>query len=315
MIVAGNERWRRIGRIAAELAGCYGALLLVDDLLTGGTGFAGLHPNPLWLPVMVMALAYGTGPALVAATIASILWLAHADMSGTGRDYLDHLFHLSLPPLLWFVTAVGVGEVTMLRTQRYVRLDRRAETARRNVARLTEAFHRLEHINRALQVQVAIDPCSGGHVVAVASRLATADAAERPAVLTELIALGTRTGDFTCYRRTDGETRAWLRGPAAAGQAETLSDTLMTLVEQRDAPVHVGHPADRAALAGHGVVAIPLPHPDTGRVIGCVVLHSVPFAALNAHALAEMAEVGRWLAPLAIERAPAPARRRERVVA
>ena len=50
-------------------------------------------------------------------------------------------------------------------------------------------------------------------------------------------------------------------------------------------------------------------------MIGCVVLHSVPFAALNAHALAEMAEVGRWLAPLAIERVPAPARRRERVVA
>ncbi len=303
MIAAWNHGPRRTARIAAELTVAFALLVAIDRLLLGGSGaFAAVQPNPLWLPVLVAALAYGTFPALAAAAVASALWLSGARHDGIERDYLDHLFHLSLPPLLWFVAAVAVGEVTMLRVQRYVRLDRRAGIARRNVARLTEAFHQLARTNRTLQVQVATDDHRLGHVVATAAGLASGDPAARRAALTRLIAIAARSEDFTCYRFAGTEARAWLRGPAATGRAEVLGDALATLARRRQGPIHVGRRADRAPLQGAGVVAIPLPHAESGRIAGCLVIHSLPFTALGAHALAEMAEIGGWLTPLVAER-------------
>jgi hypothetical protein len=298
MIDWSNGQWPRTARIAAELTVGYALLTALDTLLTGGTGFAAVQPNPLGLPVLVMALAYSTGPALAAAVIASTLWLTLAHHAGVERDYLDHLFHLSLPPLLWFVTAVGVGEVTMMRAQRRARVERRMGVARRNVTRLTEAFHALARTNRALQVEVATNDRTIGHVIATATTLNAPDPAVRREAMARLIALAARTSDFTCYRYAANEARAWLRGPGAIGRSETLPEPLVALARQWRGPVHVGRSADREVLDGVGVVAIPLHDGDPARIIGCLVLHSLPFAAMNAHALAEMAEIGGWLGPL-----------------
>ncbi|WP_156360136.1 hypothetical protein [Sphingomonas sp. Leaf10] len=296
-----NPGFRRSLRIAMELAASFGVLLAFDRLLLGGTAFSGIAPNPLWLPVVVMALAYGTFPALAAAGIASTLWLALGQEPGSERDYLDHLLHLSLPPLLWFMAAVAIGEVTMVRAQRLVRLERTKNIARRNVTRLTEAFHQLVHTNRALQVQVATGERSIGHVIATAARLGDADPAERRAALIALIALAAQTGDFTCYRVTGSEARAWLRGEGAQARPDTLLAPLLSLAQRRGAAIHVGRASDREALAGIGMVALPLTEGDPARLLGVLVLHDLPFAAMGAHLLAELTEICRWLGPLLVE--------------
>lgn len=293
-------------RIAMELAAGFGVLIVLDRLLLGGTAFTDVAPNPFWLPVMVMALAYGTFPALAAAGIASILWLALGQEPASERDYLDHLLHLSLPPLLWFMAAVAIGEVTMMRAQRLVRLERTKNVARRNVERLTEAFHRLVHTNRALQVRVATDDRSIGHVIATAARLGDADPAERRAALVALIALAAHTRDFTCYRIAGGEARAWLRGDAAQARSDTLPAALLVMARRGEA-IHVGRPADRPALAGVGVAALPLIDGDGDRVVGVLVLHDLPFDALGAHLLAELTEICRWLVPLLVDEPRRPA--------
>lgn len=296
-----SAAWRRSLRIAMELAAAFGVLLAFDRLLLDGNAFSGIAPNPLWLPVVVMALAYGTFPALAAAAIASTLWLALGHEPGSERDYLDHLLHLSLPPLLWFMAAVAIGEVTMVRAQRLVRLERTKNIARRNVTRLTEAFHQLVHTNRALQVQVATDPRSIGHVIATAARLGDADPAERRAALVALIALAAQTRDFTCYRITGGEARAWLRGEGAQARPDTLPAALLSLAQRRGAAIHVGRASDREALSGIGMVALPLMEGDPARLIGVLMLHDLPFAAMGAHLFAELTEICRWLGPLLVE--------------
>lgn len=296
-----NAAWRRALRIAMELAAAFGVLLAFDRLLLDGTAFTGINPNPLWLPVVVMALAYGTFPALAAAAIASILWLAMGQEPANERDYLDHLLHLSLPPLLWFMAAVAIGEVTMVRIQRLVRLGRTKNSARRNVERLTEAFHQLVHTNRALQVQVATDERSIGHVIATAARLGDTDPAERRAAMVALIALAAQTRDFTCYRVTGGEARAWLRGAGAQARPDTLPAPLLLHAQRRGAAIHVGNAGDRGALDGIGAVALPLTEGDPARLLGVLVLHDLPFAAMGAHLLAELTEICRWLGPLLAE--------------
>ena len=294
-----TPRWRRGLRIALELGFGFGALWWLDGWATGGTGFARVEPNPLWLPVLVMALAYGTGPGLVAAALASAVWLAHVRETPGAGDYLDHLFRVSVQPLLWFVAAVAIGEVTMMRSARHARLETRGDTAARNVARLTEAFDRLSKTNRILQVQVATDARTLGHIVATASRLSAGEPAARRAAIVRLIAMAAGTEDFTCFRLVGGEARAWLRGDGA-GARDVAPALLLDQLRRRDGIVHVARQADRAALEGVGVAAIALPG-ETGDLVGCLVLHGLPFAALGPHRLAELTEIGGWLAPLLVD--------------
>jgi hypothetical protein len=247
-----------------------------------------------------MALAYGTGPGLAAAALASAIWLAHmAGIPGAG-DYFDQLFRVSVQPLLWFVAAVAIGEVTMMRIARHARLEKRGGTAIRNVARLTEAFESLSKTNRTLQVQVATEERTLGHVVATASRLSATDPAARRAAIVQLIAMAARTEDFTCYRLVGGEARAWLRGGAAAGH-DMAPTILLDRLRAGHGIAHATRQADRAALEGVGVAAVALPQAETGALIGCLVLHSLPFAALGPHRLAELTEIGTWLTPLLVD--------------
>ncbi|RXD04954.1 hypothetical protein EQZ23_07430 [Sphingomonas sp. UV9] len=291
-------RWRRPARVAAEMAIAFAALIALDWWLTDGTGFAGVQPNPYWLPILTMALAYGTGPGVVAAAIASALWLAHVHDDPGERDYLDHLFHLSLQPLMWFVVAGIIGEVTIMRTGRHDRLAKRGRVATRNLARLTEAFATLSKTNRLLQVQIATEANTVGHAIETATRLSSPDPAVRRSAIGELVALAARTADFTCYRVTGGEARAWLRGPVTTGRRDVLPAPLMARIVRQKRIVHVARPSDRPVLDGIGVAAIALPDQNTGEIVGCLVLHTLSFEALNASRTAELAEIAAWLAPL-----------------
>ncbi|MDD1450216.1 hypothetical protein NHF48_003280 [Sphingomonas sp. H160509] len=293
-----HTRWRRSARIAAEIAIAFAALIVLDWWLTGGSGFAHVHPNPYWVPVLMMALAYGTGPGVLAAAVASGLWLAHVQDSAGERDYLDHLFHLSLQPLMWFVAAGIIGEVTIMRTGRHDRLEKRGRVATRNLARLTDAFATLSQTNRQLQVQIATEAHTVGHAIETAVRLCSQEPAVRRSVIGELIALAARTPDFTCYRVTGDDARAWISGPVTAGRRDVLPVSLMERVERHHGLLHVAKRSDRRVLDGIGVAAIALPDRDTGEIVGCLVLHALPFETLNASRTAELAEIAAWLTPL-----------------
>ncbi|QCB42643.1 hypothetical protein E5673_10745 [Sphingomonas sp. PAMC26645] len=293
-----HTRWRRSARIAAEIAIAFAALIVLDWWLTGGSGFAHVHPNPYWVPVLMMALAYGTGPGVLAAAVASGLWLAHVQDSAGERDYLDHLFHLSLQPLMWFVAAGIIGEVTIMRTGRHDRLEKRGRVATRNLARLTDAFATLSQTNRQLQVQIATEAHTVGHAIETATRLCSQEPAVRRGAIGELIALAARTPDFTCYRVTGDEARAWVRGPVTAGRRDVLPVSLLERVERHHGLLHVAKRTDRRVLDRIGVAAIALPDPDTGEIVGCLVLHALPFETLNASRTAELAEIAAWLTPL-----------------
>lgn len=299
-----RDGWRRATRIAAEIAVAFVMLVALDLWLTDGTAFAGIQPNPFWLPVLVMALAYGTGPGVIAAAIASALWLNNVHADGGARDYLDHLLHLSLPPLLWFVTAVVIGEVTMLRAARHAGLQRREQIARRNTLRLTEAFDTLSKTNRRLQVQLVTEDGTIGNIVATAAQLASHDPAKRRGAVARLIALSAHTEDFACYRIAGGEARAWLHASQSAVRRDSLPGVLIERLAQAPGILHVARRADRAVLEGVGVAVVPLIDGETDALIGCLVIHALPFGALNPAHAAQLHEIAGWLTPLLADVSP-----------
>ncbi len=293
-------RIRPAARRVMEMLAIFATLGAFAAALTQGHGFAGMQPHPLWIPVIAMALAYGTGAGVTAATLASAWWLVEAQGLGGGGDYLDRLLHVSLPPLMWFVAAAVIGEVTLARTRRHDRQARKLAAARHDLARLGTAIEELTRTNRALQVRIATDERSTGHVVAAAARLAAPDEAMRRAALAELIARAAGTTDFTCYLiAPDRGAHPWLTGTTDVRRPPALSEALVGVIANRREVLHVARRRDRTPLDTIGVAAVPLYHVDGGEMIGCLVLHSLPFAAFHAQTLAELNRIADWLAPLA----------------
>jgi hypothetical protein len=292
---------RRGIRVLVEIAIVFALLAVIDHALTGGTGFADIRPSPYWMPVLVMALVYGTGAGVIAAAVASILWLVAAHGDGQARDYLDTLLHLSLPPLLWGVAAVSIGEVTLLRKRRQARAERRATQAIRDMARMTDAHDRLTRTNRILQRKVAGDPRTLGHVVATATRLSAVDPAARHEAMAELIELAAASDDFTCYRLGPDGAHGWLRGRGVQGHSlgrpDTLPPAMVAALADNPRIRHVARRSDREWLAGLGVAAVPLTDAP-GAVRGLLLFHTIPIESFNAHRMAELAEIAGWLGPL-----------------
>ncbi|KQT31321.1 hypothetical protein ASG29_15285 [Sphingomonas sp. Leaf412] len=290
---------RTKARIALETAALFALLVVLDRTLAGGQAFAAVQPNPLWLPVLILATAYGTGAGVVAAALASAYWFLGARGSVHESDYLDRLLHLSLHPLMWFVAAGVLGETTLARARRTSWLRRRADGAQRDVRRLGEVVGDLSATNRALQVRLATEQGDVGHIVALATGLAAVDPAQRREAICALVAQAAGSTDFTCYlTAADGRARAWLRGASAGARPEALAEPLATLIRKRGRIMHVGRRADRVPLQGVGVAALPLRRDGSDEAIGMLVFHDLPFRALDTFGLAGLVQIGAWLSPL-----------------
>src|SRR5882762_737675 len=135
-----------------ELAVFFAAALAVDTFLFGGSRFAGFSPHPFWLIVLLVTVQYGITEGLVAAALASAALLAfNVPPAALGEDIHIWLARVLREPVMWFATALIVGELQ----ERHLRERRRmrgelaeAEQRERVVA---ESYTRLERLKETLE--------------------------------------------------------------------------------------------------------------------------------------------------------------------
>lgn len=295
---AAKNRLLRPLRIAGELLAMVAVLFALDRLVGQANGFATLSVNPYWLPVLVMAVAYGCWAGLAAVVVTSAVWLLSLESStAPGGDYFAHVFDLSLPPLLWYIAAAVIGEVTDLRMRRIDYFRKANQRARRNMGRLVGAFQQLTGNNRAMQLRIAAEERTVSAALALAARLPHVTGRDRQAVLRDMIAMGCHTEDFTCYRLQGAHVWPVLFGGESRRDHSPLSETLLDAIRNRRDIVHAARPGDRQLLSDLGLVAIPLPCGTTQPLEGMLVIHNLPLTAVGPHLTAELASLAAWLTP------------------
>ncbi|CAH0355528.1 MAG: hypothetical protein WA085_01000 [Sphingobium sp.] len=285
----------RTVRILAELMAMVGLLLAVDQLWGGQNGFTHWQPNPYWVPVLVMAIVYGSWPGFTAAVLATLVWLATNDVSRTDTDYFTKVFDVSLLPMLWYTSAVIIGEVTDVRLRRIRRLELVRDIGSRNRDRIADAFQGLAQNNRVLQLGIATEQRTVSQALALAARLAHATGWERQSILRSMVTMACHSDNFTCYRLQAG--RAWpvMFGDGCNGDRVPLLPALVNVLQERRAIIHAANALDRPLLADVGLVAVPILAPDEARLEGILVLHHMPFECLGPHLEAELIALAVWL--------------------
>ena len=130
-----------------ETALLLGAALLFDALFLDGTRFRAWSQHPFWIPVLLVAVQYGTNAGLVAATAGTLALLAgNIPPQAVFEDRFIWFSGIVRLPLLWFVVTVVLGELRMRQIREKKALREQFGEASRREAVLTEAYQRLNEV-------------------------------------------------------------------------------------------------------------------------------------------------------------------------
>lgn len=240
------------GRPLVEMFGIFAILCGIDHGMGSGGAFVGIEPHPFWLPVLLMAVTYGSGMGLASALAATIIWIVDHGPLGDG-DHLQRMLTLSILPMLWATSALVIGEISSSRLIRLARLAQQRVTLKRDQNKLVDMIRQLTRANRALQVRIAVEDRALEDAVVAAMELVEARADQRIAGTERLVRLVTGTADFVFYRVMDGELVAVLQGRGAHGEM-MMADLLGSgeLGDNEDAIIRIGPDCHAVPLYADG---------------------------------------------------------------
>ena len=289
-----------------ELAALLLAIALADALLPG-LDVATLEPSPYWVPVLLLSLQYGSVAGLLAAGLAIALY------AGGGlpeqlveENHFTYLLRVWSLPILWIAVALVLGQFRLRQIEIKQRLNDKYQKSAAEAANLAQYAAALERRCQGLERQITSNSAPAG--------LAALGALERvsatPMDLAQALVLLSR--DIF----SGGRLSIFLVGPAGLeflgsshGEAETArpdvvdaQHLLFKAIVTEKKPVSALACADEeAALGSLGLAAVPLFHPETGRVIGMLKLDGAGASVASSKVCAHLAFVARFLASLAAE--------------
>ncbi|OYW12907.1 MAG: hypothetical protein B7X02_03205, partial [Rhodospirillales bacterium 12-54-5] len=141
-----------------EAVGMLILLLLVDRFFYTGDRFINTNPHPFWIPVLLIAVQYGTAEGLMAAFLACLFFLVgNIPAQPEGMDHYDYLYLLMINPILWVVAGWGLGELR----QRHVRerdvLIKEINESQQREELISTSYQFVKNRKEALEVQVLDD--------------------------------------------------------------------------------------------------------------------------------------------------------------
>ncbi|MEP6866983.1 MAG: MASE1 domain-containing protein [Novosphingobium sp.] len=310
-----------LARMNAEMLLLFAILLVIDHGWFGGQAFDGLAANPYWVPVLTMAVGYGSGMGVAAAIIATVIWITAPHTGGSGNDigngdHLQQMLSLSVLPMLWMVVALAVGELTTSRTEKVSKLASRARLLDSDLKQMGETIERLAQTNRSLQVRIATQENTVGRAIAAALDLVDKDKASQIHGVERLIALAAQTEDFTFYGVDDRQFVTLFCGRSASSQPDDLS--WADLADSASNHLNPGRQnlncqnlscQNLSWINGHsehgrpdhgrtGNLALPVYRDGNEDMIGVLAIKGLPRSELTESKLAELADVAQSIGRL-----------------
>ena len=278
----------------------FAAALLFDALVLDGTRFSSVQPHPFWLLVLLISAHYGTAAGVFAAVLGSLLAFAG---NLPPRDPLEnqsvYLLSVLAQPVLWFASAVVLGE---LRTRQVRRNDElQAETAltAERAERLRAANAALESSNERLQtraagrVKTAVSLVEAGRTIE--TRESSSVFASVEGLITSLLSptaysiyLSSPDGLKLVVHTTDGKT------PEAERHFASDSAIYRAVIDHKKV-LHVATPEGQEILAEHGVLAGPLLDVKGGKALGMLKIEALPLANLQEETVQAFASLCEWI--------------------
>lgn len=274
--------------------------LALDIFVLDGTRFREAHPHPFWLLILLASVQYGTAEGMVAAVACTLAFLVGAiPPQSIGEDFYDHLFNVVKLPVLWFATAVTLGEIRARHRRAHDELSVRYEELRTRSSQLSNAYRRLVRVKENLEVRVVGQLRTFLTTYEAARLIERSDPGEVLLAIVDVVRAIVTPEKFSLFLLNDKVLEAaiqdgWQPEDRYARVFDARSPLYQEVVEQKRV-ICITNEADDAALGREGVLAGPLLNGQTGGVIGMLKIEKLELLDLNVSTIENFRALSVWI--------------------
>lgn len=284
-----------------EVVVFFAVALLVDAVIFDGTRFRDASPHPFWLFTLIVSAHYGVATGVFSAVVGTLLvYLGNLPPRDPLVDQSAWLLSVVSAPVLWFVSAVVLGE---LRARRERILQAQAD----QIADLTADHHSLTMAKMALELaNDRLQTAAAGQVettLSLVQAARTVDVHETGAVFESvepLIRNLLQPKGYSIYLRHGERLDLVMAVHDGKGREATPSflrgDPIFDAVVDRRQLVHVAHADGERILGRDGLIAGPLVDTQADAVIGMLKVESLPISGLNQGSIQAFRMLSEWIA-------------------
>lgn len=278
-----NESYFLGIRVAAwvEIA-CFFLLCLAIAFFTGTNfNFFSISPHPFWIVVILISVQYGTLAGLLAALVATIVYLAGPlPKHNILLEWSEYFFLLAKLPLLWFVSALILGELRMKHIRERDRLRVIAYETEEREKKLAEAYEGLKRIKERLELRVASEVPTTLMILEAFKKLEECKKDEIIPRACELIKILISPEKFSIFLLNLNQlevvkTEGWEAKERYAGSFASTTPLFREIVEKKR--VVSLTTSDIDSLGTEGVLAAPILASPTSKVIGMIKIELMSF--------------------------------------
>ncbi|MCW2243387.1 GAF domain-containing protein [Azospirillum canadense] len=299
---AGPRRVLGLRRVAlVELALFFLVALGLDAAVGAGLRFDGVQPHPFWIPVLLLAIQYGTNEGVLAAVVASLaLRVGNLPEQLISQDFYQYLFTISREPILWLVAAVMFGELRMRQIRERDELRAHLDLARRESDAITRSYRQLKSVKESLETRVAGQLRTVFTLYQAARAIDKLDEGEVVLGVADLVRSVMRPEKFSLFLLNNDvlesvTNEGWDDEDDSYARWFDHSSQLFETVVGRQRILCVARAEDERILKGEGVLAGPLVSDDTGEVVGMLKIESLGFLDLGVNSLENFRILCEWI--------------------
>ena len=275
--------------------------LTVDALFFGGGRYFVISPHPFWIIVLLLTVQYGTTEGILAALLCSVaLLVGNLPPQTIDQDFYTWLLAVGLNPMMWSVTAVGIGELRnrYARHQEIVEKSLEESTKRENA--ITVAYQELLAAHEKLEVTVAGELNTVVSMYRATRQLQNRAPEEVLRGAADVVEQVMHARKFSLHRLNENRLELALNhGWERSDQFESVigaDDPLFTEIVGRQRFLSIIEPEDEPVLQGRGLIAGPIFDGETGKILGMLRIEEIAFGDLNFTALENFKVVCELLA-------------------
>jgi hypothetical protein len=274
--------------------------LIISVVASGYIDFFKVCPHPFWIVVILISAQYGTYEGLLAAFVATVVYLLGPLPA---RDLLQekalYFYDIAKTPLAWFVSALILGELRMRHIRERDRLREAAVRAEEKQRRVAESYQALKKIKERLEVHVASELPTALMLIDSFKELEGKDLAEIIEGATGLIKALIDPEKFSVYllewnRLNLRSSMGWDQNDHFAKEF-ALDTPLYESIVNRHHTLVISSPKDVEILQSEGVLAAPIVDTNSKKVYGMIKVELMPFIRLKMPAVECIRVVGEWV--------------------
>ncbi len=283
-----------------EALGILVILTLVDAFFFQGNRFWDANPHPFWIAVLLLAAQYGTNEGLLAAALATIFYLVgNTPAAPEGVNHYDHLYSISINPILWFVVGWIVGELRQRHVRERDELRRAiAESSQRENV-ISESYKFVRSRKESLEVQVSGQLASSIEAYRAAKSVETLDPKSVMQGVERLVKSVLGPQKFSLFIQHDTKLTAtimhgWNASDSYASEIDSFSPLYQAVIGNLETLV-IANEEHEIALGGQGLMAGPIIDPESRRVIGMLKVELMDFTSLSLSTVETFRALNEWI--------------------